>query len=438
MDQSDKQQAEALALQILSLAQSQLTLELRFMSRAISRMPPVIKTNARISTDGTNLYIDPQHILSLFQMRSSLPAHHLLHLILHCIFRHNLVSTRIDPALWDLSCDIAVEDTIESLHLRAAGDPRAEKRTVFLNECRADLGVVTAEKLYPWLRDRKLSNEDFLVLKRDFLADDHSLWYTSATGKNLSQDSEEIWRQVAVRMKNELELNAGNTSGAMLQQLKQMSGKRRDYSAFLRNFCQLTEQLRLSDEEFDQNYYTYGLKLYGDIPLIEPLEYRENQGIRQFVIAIDTSGSVKGEAVQAFVQKTWEILMDHEHFSDSVEVHIIQCDNRIREDAVIRSRQDFQQYLAGCSVKGLGGTDFRPVFDYVDALQKRGELTHLQGLIYFTDGKGSFPDAAPPYRTAFVLRECEGTEIEVPPWAMSMSLNQEEIRSFVKAAPHAD
>lgn len=438
MNQLEKLQAETLALQILSLAQSELTLELRFMSRAIFHMPPVIKENARISTDGVNLYIDPQYILNLFRSRPSLPAHHLLHLILHCIFRHSMVSTRIDLALWDLACDIAVEDTIESMNLSVAGDPRAEKRTVFLDECRAELGIITAEKLYPWLRDRKLSNEDFLVLKRDFLADDHSLWYSSGIGKNLPQDRDEIWKHIAGRVKSELELNFENASGAMLQQLNEMSGKRSDYSAFLRSFCHLSEQFHLSDEEFDQNYYTYGLKLYGDIPLIEPLEYREHQGIKQFVIAIDTSGSVKGEAVQSFVHKTWEILMDQDRFSDSVEVHIIQCDNMIREDAVIRNRQDFRQYLTACSVKGLGGTDFRPVFEYVDMLLNRGELTHLQGLIYFTDGKGSFPDEAPPYKTAFVLRESEGTEIEVPQWAMSMSMNQEEIRRLAKVTFRAD
>ena len=39
---------------------------------------------------------------------------------------------------------------------------------------------------------------------------------------------------------------------------------------------------------------------YGNVPLVEPLEYRDDKRIREFVIAIDTSGSVQGDIVQSF------------------------------------------------------------------------------------------------------------------------------------------
>ena len=41
---------------------------------------------------------------------------------------------------------------------------------------------------------------------------------------------------------------------------------------------------------------------------------RFSRGIREFVIAIDTSGSVAGETVQRFVQKTYTILKSTESF----------------------------------------------------------------------------------------------------------------------------
>ena len=47
--------------------------------------------------------------------------------------------------------------------------------------------------------------------------------------------------------------------------------------------------MRLDPDEFDYVYYTYGLKLYRNMPLIKPLEYREVKRIQEFVIAIDTS-----------------------------------------------------------------------------------------------------------------------------------------------------
>ena len=46
-------------------------------------------------------------------------------------------------------------------------------------------------------------------------------------------------------------------------------------------------------------------------------------------------------------------------------------------------------------IKGLGGTDFRPVFNLVDKLILDKEFTNLKGLIYFTDGYGDFPAQKP-------------------------------------------
>ena len=185
--------------------------------------------------------------------------------------------------------------------------------------------------------------------------------------------------------------------------------------------------MRLSDEEFDINYYSYGMELYGDIPLIEPLEYRDERRIRSFVIAVDTSGSVKGEVVQSFIQHTHDILCRHDSFHARPDLHIIQCDDRIREDAHIRNAEDFQSYIAQMEIKGLGRTDFRPVFGYVDGLIKSRMLSDLRGLIYFTDGKGIFPEKRPAYETAFILHGDESYSVPVPPWAIRLEISEDEI-----------
>lgn len=52
-------------------------------------------------------------------------------------------------------------------------------------------------------------------------------------------------------------------------------------------------------------------------------------------------------------------------------------------------------------IKGLGGTDFRPVFRRVDEMIHNKEFINLKGLIYFTDGYGVFPERMPTYKTAF-------------------------------------
>ena len=53
---------------------------------------------------------------------------------------------------------------------------------------------------------------------------------------------------------------------------------------------------------------------YGNIPLIEPLEYKEVNRLEELVIAIDTSGSCSGETVQRFLGETYGILSEKENF----------------------------------------------------------------------------------------------------------------------------
>ena len=163
------------------------------------------------------------------------------------------------------------------------------------------------------------------------------------------------------------------------------------------------------------------------MPLIEPLEYKEVKRIKEFVIAIDTSGSVIGEEVQMFLQKTYNILMQEDSYFSRVNIHIIQCDAEIQEDVVIRNRDEFEGYLKSMKILGLGGTDFRPVFRYVDQLIEEKRFRNLKGLIYFTDGYGTFPEHKPPYTAAFVFVE-EGYERpEAPPWAIKLELQHEDI-----------
>ena len=228
-------------------------------------------------------------------------------------------------------------------------------------------------------------------------------------------------------MQTELETINNDKSGALVQNLRSLNRARYSYTDFLRRFGVHGEVMRLSDDEFDQNYYSYGMELYGNIPLIEPLEYSEQRRIRDFVIAIDTSGSVKGEVVQSFIQHTHDILQQQESFFTRVNMHIIQCDDQVREDVCVKCREDFDEYIKHMEILGLGRTDFRPVFAHVDELIRKKEIQNLQGLIYFTDGEGAFPEKKPDYDTAFILHTQGYAQPELPSWAMSLTLNEEDI-----------
>lgn len=67
-------------------------------------------------------------------------------------------------------------------------------------------------------------------------------------------------------------------------------------------------------DEYDLNYYTYGLRLYRNMPLIEPMETKENLRIEELVIVVDTSYSTKGELVKKFLRETFTILSETDSF----------------------------------------------------------------------------------------------------------------------------
>ena len=67
------------------------------------------------------------------------------------------------------------------------------------------------------------------------------------------------------------------------------------------------------------------------------------------------------------------------------------------------------------------------MFAYVDDLLAAHEFTDLRGLVYFTDGYGTFPSKAPGYDVAFVFVEEDGKDRRVPPWAMKVVLDEDAL-----------
>lgn len=242
------------------------------------------------------------------------------------------------------------------------------------------------------------------------------------------------WEDIAKQVEMNLETFSkewGEEAGSLMANLAVANRKRYDYTDFLRRFMVVTEEMQLNMEEFDYLYYTYGMDLYGNMPLIEPLEYKETERVRDFVIAIDTSESVSGPLVRRFLGHTFSILKSSQDYATEVNVHIIQCDARVQADLKVSSLRDVDALMESMQVRGFGGTDFRPVFDYVEDLRRKGELTDLKGLIYFTDGLGQFPEHPPDYDTAFVFMDEGGETLPpVPPWAMKLVLDETAINGL--------
>lgn len=451
---------EKLAEEVLVFARNTLLVNLRFLDMAMSQIRFIPSENKSFMIDGEFLIYNADFVFDNFKKSKETITRDYLHMIMHCIFRHMFMDVSINRPLWDLACDIAVENMISELRLNSCKTSMQKYQEKYIQEIEKKAGKLTAEKIYHYLLEEGIDEKTCAEIRGYFYSDNHELWYMSDSEKNnmfgtgnggadnsempdIAQNAagkvfmsanqmklDSIWNDISSRMQVDIEtfgMQQGFEPGSMIQNLKEVNREKYDYTAFLKKFAVIGEVMKINDDEFDYIYYTYGLNNYKNMPLIEPLEYKDVKRIREFVIAIDTSGSVEGELVQTFLQKTYNILLSTESFFSKINLHIIQCDAEIQEHIKITSQKEFEDCLNGMTIKGLGGTDFRPVFKKVDELIKNKEFTNLKGLIYFTDGYGDFPSKKPCYNTAFVFIDEEYNNYNVPPWAIKLILQKEDI-----------
>lgn len=449
------QQLIQIGSRILSASRNELYLSMRFLDVALSSLRYEMNLSSLyVGTDGEKILFNPRYLIQRYLSDRVLVNRAYLHMLLHCLFRHPFHQGDRDEEYWNLACDIAVESMVDALPFKSVRLVVSDRRNEWYDKLRRELKVLSAEGIYEVLQKEKLSIQDFGKLQLEFWVDDHVFWekkkdddqnqdenqddnnqnqndQNDEQEQQRRQELEEKWRDISEKMQTNLETfskEAGEEAGDLLQYLKVENRERYDYRRFLEKFVTLKEDMQVDDDSYDYIFYTYGLQLYGNLPLIEALEYKEVKKVEEIVIAIDTSESCEGEVVRKFLEETYAILRQNESFFHTFHIHIIQCDTVIQQDKVITSAEEMAAYMEEFDLRGSGGTDFRPVFTYVSKLIEEKVFRNLKGLIYFTDGWGQFPKRRPPYETAFVFFD-EGmyNEQEVPPWAMKVILGKEDL-----------
>lgn len=316
------------------------------------------------------------------------------------------------------------------------------KRQMVLDQLYRRSPVMTGEHIRQQLVRWNLTMAEIEELSVLFRQGSHDWWGRDPYAEADSQIGfrTDAYRREA-RCRWEAALQKWADSGEGLKQLKRgQTGKRSaapghaqeeagltkrqgyDFHSYLKQFMVMREDRLLDLDSFDPVYYTYGLKHYQDMPFIEPLETKEVMRLEELVIVIDTSGSCSGKLVRFFLEETWSVFGQEENFFDHFHVRILQCDSIVQEDVKLTSLREVEQYMKNLMIKGGGGTDFREAFTYIRRLQEKGELMHLKGILYFTDGFGTFPATAPGCRTTFVFLKSRFGEVDVPVWADKLLL----------------
>lgn len=421
-----------LCVRILQNARNELYLNMRFLDVSLSSLGFEADPGCGgIGTDGYVIYYHPDYLQGLFQNGRVLVNRAYFHMILHCLFCHMDTRGKRAKEYWDLSCDIAAGSMIDEMTIRCIHVPMSPYRRELYGRLRKHLRVLNAEGIYRELQKMELSEGQYRRMREEFYVDDHRYWAQEGEDPETSMMRQNQWNDNREKVQTEIETmgdQEDTDQRDFLEQVQVENRERYDYKQFLRKFSVLKEELQLDEDSFDYGFYTYGLSIYGNMPLIEPQETKEMYRIEDFVIVIDTSMSCSGELVRRFLEETCGVLCESESYFKKVHIHILQCDEQVQADRLIRSREELEEYMADFTIAGQGGTDFRPAFTYVNEKIAQGEFHKLRGLLYFTDGEGIYPVKRPVYDTAFVFIKDQYTDVSVPPWAIRLVLEPEQIR----------
>ncbi len=387
---NDMDSQETLGKRIFQNCRTELYLDFPYLDGAFAGLEYEADNSiATVGTDGEKIYFNPVFLLNQYVRDSAAVRRGYLHMLLHCLYLHIFMMPDKERDEWNRECDSFVETLID--------------------QCIQESGSHSLKKRNP--DGAEMADNSF---------DDHMVWQRTTAQASGGRRTKEKWERILAytsQNKTGTQSRAGSQTMNRQEELDEIYRSKYDYRKFLKQFSRLREEVELDTESFDYIFYRFGMEHYGNIPLIEPLEYKEVNRLEELVIAIDTSGSCSEETVRRFLEETYAILSEKENFFCRMKVYIVQCDCFIQKVDVIHSEEEWKEYSRRVTVQGRGGTDFRPVFELIRQEKERKELRNLRALIYFTDGDGIYPRQKPDYETAFVFLKRTDRMKLVPSWA---------------------
>ena len=181
-------------------------------------------------------------------------------------------------------------------------------------------------------------------------------------------------------------LMAGKMGGDQNRTLEQLTQPKIDWREQLREFVSTVSAGHDDSTWRRPNRRWLGQDVY------MPSSISESMG--PLVIGIDTSGSVSGPMVSAFLS---EVVGICQNVSPEV-LHLVECDATIQSHKVF-DQGSLDQLGAIKNLHGGGGTDMRVIFDYVEKNKLKPEA-----VVVLTDGYTPFPETL-QYPTLWAITE---------------------------------
>lgn len=334
------------------------------------------------ATNGKDLFVNPAYLASL---KSKERVGLLLHEVLHAALLHVPRRGPRDALLWNIAADIVVNGVVA----KQAGidlPPRGIREK--------SLEHLSVEEVYHYL----LSNPKYEILIVEFSSQMEDLIDEGAGGALAASHQQELeahWRN-ALKQSETLARSTGQGSQplGMERELGMLNPAKIDWRAHIWRFL---VQTPTDFQGFDRRYIGQGYYL----------EALEGESVA-VAVAVDTSGSVSDQILNAFMSEIQGILRSYPH---------IRCD-LYYADARLYGPFSLSPDEAVPPPQGGGGTDFRPFFEEVD---RTDQLDRPAACIYLTDGFGAFPKEPPRIPTLWVVL-AGGLDLEDIPFGDSVRL----------------
>lgn len=430
-EQDRKTALEKSAKLIIEAARRKLALDLPELLPAIYLLPMEdCEQEGPLWTDGTTLFYHPETVVRTYLENRHAVAEQLLHILAHGLLGHFGKRKGQHEQIFDAAADLKVTSFI-SLLIKGYLHPKQ-----WPPETRSLLKAQRDSSLEQLCLAASTGEEakNLVLGARPLRADDHQYWGRPQSRKNRAgngmsgKEMRALWE--SVRQQTAVGLNGkgkGDLAGELSDVYKDTEESGVSYSEFLRRFMDIRERVEIDPDSIDRILYHVGLEITGDVPLVEPEEVREDAAVLNLAVALDTSGSCQDGVMRQFLGELLAILRDSG--GPRVEITLIQCDAEIQSVSVLTREDDTERFMEGFQVFGCGGTDFRPVFDYVDRCREDGEDGKpFRGLLYLSDGYGDFPDKAPDYPVAFLFpREDDffGWGGMIPDWVTQVHIEED-------------
>ncbi|MCI4331444.1 MAG: VWA-like domain-containing protein [Thermoplasmata archaeon] len=319
-----------------------------------------------VTSDGSTLYYNPEFV------RHAPPLEleaHLMHVLLHWALGHPWRGAGFDARRWRAATDLALVE----LFLRSPYDYRPVLPLRYPPETGRDR---SAEEIASILPESSPDGDEAGSLRSDL----PECWQDPVEGEGLEDRLRQRWRERLVQAAQST--SAGGDGGAFAEEtLRALEAPRIDWRGRLSMFLQRSQAADYTWVPPNRRYLHRGVYLPGT----------RSRSLGDLVVALDTSGSIDPDVARSFLAEVGQIA---QLLGSTGRLLLIQADEEVRDVRTIGPGDRVPD-----TIRGRGGTSFVPVFDY---LSHHPEISP-GGLLYLTDGQGTFPEKAPPFPVLWVL-----------------------------------